>query len=74
MKFLKSEANKQHAAHPNIRKNINKFCWHVKVGKWIGPSHLTVRLFVAVIACTRYSLFQVKTLPYFNVTTFHAFV
>ncbi len=33
MKFLKSKANKQHVVHPNVRKKINKFFWHVKVGE-----------------------------------------
>lgn len=30
MKFLKVEATRQHVAHPNVKKTVNKYLWEMK--------------------------------------------
>jgi hypothetical protein len=74
IKFLKSETNKYHVAHANVWVHINNVFGMFKLMRWIDPNHSTMKLFVTVIACTKYVLSPTKTLPCSNAMKFHVFV
>jgi hypothetical protein len=45
-----------------------------KLMRWTDPSHSTMRLFMAIVACPKYVLFPIETLPCSNAMKFHVFV
>jgi hypothetical protein len=45
-----------------------------KLMRWTNLSHSIVRLFVAIVTCTKYILSPTETLPCSNAVKFHVFV